>query len=149
MTNTESSSIVVEWDKVDDSLPTNYTVTWTSNRTNSMHSHTLIEQLLYTITGLTVDTVYAVAVYAANRCVTGPQYRTNVSLSASNTTILKTTTASTTQNTAFTTTITSSSISTVNTIIIPSSSTVNSADTSTVDKTGMFSNKSIYYIYQL
>ena len=46
-----SSSVVVQWDEVDDSLPTNYTITWTSSDgTNSMQSHTLIEQSSYTIT---------------------------------------------------------------------------------------------------
>ena len=30
--NAESSSIFVQWNEVDDSLPTTYTVTWTSER---------------------------------------------------------------------------------------------------------------------
>ena len=73
-----NSSIGLQWDAVDASLPTNYVVTWT-NKTNSMQSHTLIEQSSYTITGLTLDTVYNITVTASNRCGTGPEYRSNVS----------------------------------------------------------------------
>ena len=73
--NIESSSIVVQWDEVDDSLPTTYIVTWTSERDlNNVQSHTLIEQSSYTITGLALDTVYTITVTAANRCGTGPEY---------------------------------------------------------------------------
>ena len=78
--NATDSSIVVKWDIEDDSLPTSYTVTWTSNGTIS--SHTLMEQSSYTITGLTLDTVYTITVTAANRCGQGPEYRTSVSLIA-------------------------------------------------------------------
>ena len=63
-------SVVVQWDEVDDFLPTNYTVTWTSGGTNSIQSHTLIEQSSYTITGFTLDTVYTITVTAANICGT-------------------------------------------------------------------------------
>ena len=73
------SSIVVQWHSVNNFLPTNYTVTWNGNRTNSVQSHTLTKQSSYTITGLTLDTVYTITVTAANRCGTGPEYRTNVS----------------------------------------------------------------------
>ena len=72
-------SVVVQWDAVDDFLPTNYIVTWTSDGTNSIQSHTLIEQLSYTITGLTLDTVYNITVTAANGCGTGPEYSTSIS----------------------------------------------------------------------
>ena len=78
--STESSSVVVHWDEVDDSLPTTYTVTWTSDGTDSTQSRTLEEQSSYTITGLTLDTVYTITVTATNKCGTGPEYRTNVSL---------------------------------------------------------------------
>ena len=79
--NTESSSIVVQWDEVDDSLTTTYTVTWTSERDlNDIQSYTLIEQSSYTITGLTLDTVYTINVVASNRCGTGPEYSTTISL---------------------------------------------------------------------
>ena len=72
-------SIVVQWNEIDDFLPTTYIVTWT-NGTNSIQSHTLIEQSSYTITGLIIDTVYTVTVTTTNRCSTGLlNYRTNVS----------------------------------------------------------------------
>ena len=76
--NTESSSIVVQWDEVDNSLPTNYTVNWTSNETNSIQSHTLIEQSSYTITGLTLHTTYTITVTGVNMCGTGPENITSV-----------------------------------------------------------------------
>ena len=79
--NIESSSIVVQWDEVDDSLSTTYTVTWTSERDlNNVQVKTLIEQSSYTITGLTLDTVYTITVTANNRCGTGPEYSTSVIL---------------------------------------------------------------------
>ena len=46
---------------------------------NYIHVHTLIEQSPYTITGLTLDTVYTITVTASNRCGTGPEYSTSVS----------------------------------------------------------------------
>ena len=60
MKNTESSSIVVQWDEVDDFLPTTYSVTWTSEIDHIVQVKTLIEQSSYTITGLTLDTVYTI-----------------------------------------------------------------------------------------
>ena len=76
-----SLSVIVQWVEVDDSLPINYTVKWTSDgrSSNSMQSHTLMNKTSYTITGLTIDTVYTVTVNAANKCGTGPEYRTNIS----------------------------------------------------------------------
>ena len=71
----------MKWDEVDDSLPTIYVVTWTSERDlNNVLVKTLIEQSSYTITGLTLDTVYTITVTASNRCGTGPEYSTSVSL---------------------------------------------------------------------
>ena len=72
MKSIRNTFAIVQWDEVDDYIPTNYTVTWTSNGTNSIQSHTLIEQSSYTITGLTLDTVYTVTVTTANMCGTGP-----------------------------------------------------------------------------
>ena len=71
-------SVVVQWNKVDNFLPTTYIVTWT-DATNFTQSHTLIEQSSYTITELTLDTVYNITVNSTNKCGTGPEYRTNVS----------------------------------------------------------------------
>ena len=79
MKNFESSSIVVQWDTV--ANVTNYTVMWT-NDANPIHSTTLIEQSSYTITGLTLDTVYTITVTAANRFCTGPEVMTSVVFSA-------------------------------------------------------------------
>ena len=73
--------IVVQWDELDDSLPTTYIVTWTSERDHIVPVTNLIEQSSYTITGLTLDTVYTITVTADNRCGTGPEYLTSVSFS--------------------------------------------------------------------
>ena len=71
---------------MDDSLPTTYTVTWTSERDlNNVQVKTLIEQSSYTITGLTLDTVYTISVTASNKCGTGPEYSTSISFRTGNT----------------------------------------------------------------
>ena len=75
--NATDLSTIVQWDDVDDSLPTNYTVTWTSDVTTPVQSITLIEQS-YTITGLILDTVYNISVFAANECGQGPAFMTSV-----------------------------------------------------------------------
>ena len=118
--NIESSSIVVQWDEVDDSLPTTYTVTWTSERDlNNVQVKNLEEQSLYTITGLTLGTVYTITVTADNRCGTGPElYSTSVSLTT-NTTFTSTSTITAITNTI---TITSAASSSTSTAIAKSSS---------------------------
>ena len=78
-------AVVVQWDEVDDSLTTTYIVTWASERDHITHPVTLIEQSSYTITGLTLDTVYTITVTASNRCGQGPEYRTSVSFKAGST----------------------------------------------------------------
>ena len=78
--NIESSSIVVQWDAVDDSATTVYTITWT-RAGGLLQVATLIEQTLYTITGLILDTVYAITVSAANRCGQGPEFSTSTQFS--------------------------------------------------------------------
>ena len=70
---------------MDDSLHTTYIVTWTSERDHIVQVKTLIEHSSYTITGLTLDTVYTITVTASNRCGTGPEYSTIIILSAGNT----------------------------------------------------------------
>ena len=85
MANIENSSIVVQWDEVNDSLPTTYTVNWTIDGTDSIQSQTLIEQSSYTITGLTLDTIYTITVNATNICGTGPENSTRVSLTTDTT----------------------------------------------------------------
>ena len=79
--NARDLSVVLQWDEVDNSLPTDYTVTWTNGSTPTQ-SITLIEQSSYTIAGLTLDTVYNISVFAANECGQGPVYMTNISFSA-------------------------------------------------------------------
>ena len=78
MKNIESLSIVVQWDAVDDSLHTGYTVTWRDDRDLSEVA-TVDEQTSYTITGLTLDTFYTITVTAANMCGSGPEFSTSVS----------------------------------------------------------------------
>ena len=63
---------------MDDSLATNYTITWTSD-TNRAQVATLTEQTSYTINGLTLDTVYTITVSAANMCGQGPEFNTSIS----------------------------------------------------------------------
>ena len=53
-------------------------VAWTNK--SSYSSVTLIEQSSYTITGLTLDTVYTITVTASNMCGTGPEYKTDIML---------------------------------------------------------------------
>ena len=59
-TNIGSSSIIVQWDEVDDSLHTTYTIAWTDGELLGIT--TIEEETSYTITGLTLDTVYTVTV---------------------------------------------------------------------------------------
>ena len=81
--NIESLSIVVQWDVVNDSLPTAYTIIWGDS--NDQFA-TVQEQTSYTITRLTLDTVYTITVSAANRCGNGLEFSTSVSLSTDSTT---------------------------------------------------------------
>ena len=81
--NIGSLSIVLQWDAVDDSFPTTYTVVWTDGRL--LGTATTEEQTSYTITGLTLDTIYAITVAAANTCGSGPEFQTSVSLSTDTT----------------------------------------------------------------
>ena len=78
MKNTESLSIVVQWDAVDDFLTTTYTILWFNESYHYLQVATLTEQTSYTITGLTLDTIYTIIVTAANRCGDGPEFMTSV-----------------------------------------------------------------------
>ena len=72
--NITNSSIVVQWDAVDDFLHTTYTVTWTDDR--DLHEVAILEeQTSYTITGLILDTVYTIFVVARNDCGDGPDFK--------------------------------------------------------------------------
>ena len=73
--NIESASIVVQWDAVD---LTTYTIFWTNER-DLFEVATVTEQTSYTITGLTLDTVYTITVSAANMCGDRSEFRTSIS----------------------------------------------------------------------
>ena len=132
MKSTESSSVFVQWDKVNDSLTTAYIVTWTSERDHITHHVILTEQSLYTITGLTLDIVYTITVTAANRCGQGPEYKTSVSLTADTTSTIFATSTNTMTSMSIASTV-STTITAVNT----STTIVTIADTtsSSITKT--------------
>ena len=105
MKNVTNALIVVQWDAVNDFLPTTYIVTWTDDR--DLYGVTaVVEQTSCTITGLTLDTVYTITVTAANRCGSGPEFSTSVSLS--------------TDTTSTTSTISPTVTTSTNTVIITS-----------------------------
>ena len=99
MRNIESSSIVVQWEAVDDFLTTTYITTWEWYHEGKHKSSTtaVIERSSYEIIGLTLDTVYTIIVTAATKCGTGPEFIMKVSFYTTSTTssISPTVTAST------------------------------------------------------
>ena len=136
MKNINTSSIVVQWDAVDDFLITSYTITWT-RAGGGLQVATLTEQTSYTITGLTLDTVYTITVSAANMCGSGPEFSTSIILSTNTTSttssISPTVIASTnpmslsmptliSSSTATTTALTTTTNSTIITVVALSSS---------------------------
>ena len=157
MTTTESSSIVVRWDAVDDSLITGYTLTWFSSARDLVDRRT--GQTSYTINGLTLNTIYTIIIstYVQNDCGTGPRFTTSIILSASTTSttssitptvtpsITSTVTASTNPvtimstvyptiinpSTASTISIISSTTSTILTITTSIGTVINTAETTT------------------
>ena len=135
--NTESSSIVVQWDEVDDSLHTIYTVTWISERDlNNVQVKTVEEQSSYTITGLTLNTVYTITATARNRCGTGLEYSTSVSLTTDITSSSTSTLTAITNTTAITTAAsssTSTAITKFSTINIIASNAVKTPSTTTTN----------------
>ena len=78
MKNIKSLLIVVQWNVVDDLLLTTNTIFWTNGK-NLFEVATVEEQTSYTITGLTLNTVYTITVTAANMCGSGPEFSTSVS----------------------------------------------------------------------
>ena len=143
--NIETLSIVVQWDAVDDSLPTTYVTIWTwyHEREHKFLSAAVIEQTSYTITGLTLDTVYTLTVTATNKCGTGPEFITSISFSADTTSstssISLTVTASTNPMTIMSsassvTITTSTSIVTTTAAMIYPSATTNKLITTTVNR---------------
>ena len=63
----------MQWEAVDNSTTTIYTITW-KRAGGGLQVATLTEQTSYTITGLILDTFYAITVSAANRCGQGPEF---------------------------------------------------------------------------
>ena len=63
---------------MDPLLATNYTVTWTSETDRTPLTVNTMETS-YTITGLTLDTVYTITVSAANMCGRGPDFNISIS----------------------------------------------------------------------
>ena len=123
MKNTESSSIVVQWDEVDDFLPTTYTVTWSSERDHIVHLVNIEEQSSYTITGITLDTVYTITITTTNRCGNGPEYSTSVSLTTDATSTISSLSSIGANPMTIMSTTSSSSTNTATAIMIASSST--------------------------
>ena len=136
MKNINDSSIVVQWDALDDSLTTTYTITW-ATAGGGLQVATLIEQTSYTITGLTLDTVYITTVTPANMCGSGPEFSFSIILSTNTTSttssISPTVIASTnpmtlsmptliSSSTATTTALTTATNSTIITVVILSTS---------------------------
>ena len=132
--NTEKLSVFLHWDEVDDVAVATYVVTWTSERDHIKNSPSLVGLTSYTITGLTLNTVYTITVTALNKCGTGSDYRTSVQLLAN-----------TNPSIVITSAITSFSIPTATNIITYPKSTVNPADTATTDESSKFTSNIICY----
>ena len=89
----ESLSLVVQWDAAEDFIDTIYTVLWGNGSNPIFKVATVTEQTSYTITGLTLDTVYTITIAAANMCGDGPEYNTCILLSNDTTSTISATAA--------------------------------------------------------
>ena len=78
--NPESLSIDIQWNAVNDYLFTSYTIFWGDDVDQFATADE--PETSYTITGLTLDTVYTIRVTAANMCGSGSPSRTSVSFPA-------------------------------------------------------------------
>ena len=65
--NVTHESFVVQWDAVMDVSSVNYTVTWLGED-DGINGTATVNALSYTVTGLTENTSYSVAVFAINTC---------------------------------------------------------------------------------
>ena len=131
--NTTNLSIVVQWDAVDDFLPTIYTIIWTDDR--DLHEVAIVqEQTSYTITGLTLDTVYTISVSAANMCGQGPEFLTRITFSTDTTSTTSTISLTVTTSTTPIISATDPS-STTTTTAVTSSSAINTATITTLHAT--------------
>ena len=79
MKNIEDLSIVVQWNAVDNFLPTTYTITWSDD--GDLFEVATADELetSHTITGLTLDTVYTITVTPSNTCGGGPEVSSRIS----------------------------------------------------------------------
>ena len=128
----ENSSIVAQWEAVDDSPITTYIVNWYSSSLDT-DSKTLT-QTSYTITGLTLNTSYAITAFALNDCGSGPKFTTSIGLSA--------TTTSTSSSISPTVTVSTSTnpiaiMSTDTTMMNTSTNSANSINPSTTSTNSM------------
>ena len=128
--NMTNSSIVVQWDAMDDFLYTTYTVTWTDDRDLRGVDTVDEPETSYTITGLTLDTVYTINVYTGNRCGDGPEFSTSVSLSTDTTSTTSTISLTVTASAAITSTANPSSTTT--TTAVTSSCAINTTTITTL-----------------
>ena len=86
--NISNLSIIVQCAAISrayDFLPTTYIICLSNDR-GILQKTILTEQSSHTIIGLTPDTVYTITVAAANKCGTGSEYRSTISMSAVTTT---------------------------------------------------------------
>ena len=81
MKDIENSSIIVhaQWNAMDDFLPTSYAVNWNSGTDQAQAAAVHVDKQTYTITGLTVDTVYTITV-TATTCGQESKFSTTISL---------------------------------------------------------------------
>ena len=136
----ESLSLVVQWDAVKDFIDTIYTLRLDSENNSIPVIVTLTEQTSYTITGLILDTVYTIAITAANMCGQGPEFTTSIlfvdNTSSSISPTVTTTTVITNSTSSITTTIpiataTTTSITVITTTSITIYTTSSTATSST------------------
>ena len=146
MKNIESLSIVLRWDAVDDSLITIYKIEW--NRAGGgLQATALTEQASYTITGLTLDTVYIITVTAANMCGQRSEFGTTVILSTdatSSTPSISPTVTASTNRMSISITTTSSTIVTVITNPITVSTAANTTTAAVINPTTKQSTDAVF-----
>ena len=115
----DKRSIVLQWDAVDDSLTTTYTIQWIiAGHSGVPQVATLTEQTSYTITELTLDKAYSITVNAANICGTGEGFSTRINLSIVTTSTTSSNSPAITASTNNTNSMSKSIATTSSTIVI-------------------------------
>ena len=135
MTNIESSSIVLQWDAVNELFTTILIIWYSSPR--SFSKHITGDETSFEITELTLDAVYTITARAKNSCGSGKQFSTSITLSASTTSntfsvksvIIVSTNPVASMSTVYTSMINPSTISTNS--MYPSTTATNSMNPST------------------